>query len=173
MSGGPLRLCVLCGFALKNKFHAKAQRKTQRRKGIFFIFCLASLTVAACRQDAERGRVPSEVQEVVTSVGENIAQERYEQIYSDSSDLWKKDVTLDQSNEVFKTLKTKLGKVESRALHSAAEQQNSGGALKGHVYILSYQTRFERGDGMETFTLIEENGRWRLARYLVNSTALQ
>ena len=173
MSGGPLRLCVLCGFALKNKFHAKAQRKTQRRKGIFFIFCLASLTVAACRQDAERGRVPSEVQEVVTSVGENIAQERYEQIYSESSDLWKKDVTLDQSNEVFKTLQTKLGKVESRALHSATEQQNSGGVLKGHVYILSYQTRFERGDGMETFTLIEENGRWRLARYFVNSTALQ
>ena len=31
---------------------------------------------------------------------------------------------------------------------------------------LSYQTRFERGEGMETFTLIEENGRWLLARYL-------
>ncbi len=117
--------------------------------------------------------MPSEVQEVVTSVGENIEQERYEQIYSESSDLWKKDVTLDRSNEVFKSLHTKLGKVESRALHSATEQQNSGGALKGHVYILSYQTRFERGDGMETFTLIEENGRWRLARYFVNSTALQ
>jgi hypothetical protein len=140
---------------------------------IFLFISLASLTVSACRQDAERGRVPSEVQEVVTSVGENIAQERYEQIYSESSDLWKNDVTLDQSNEVFKTLQTKLGKVESRALHSAAEQQNSGGVLKGHVYILSYQTRFERGDGMETFTLIEENGRWRLARYFVNSTALQ
>ena len=139
---------------------------------VLFI-CLASLTVSACRQDVERGRVPSAVQEVVTSVGEDIAQERYEQIYSESSDLWKKDVTLEQSNEVFKTLQTKLGKVESRNLHSAAEQQNSGGVLKGHVYILSYQTRFERGEAMETFTLIEENGRWRLARYFVNSTALQ
>ena len=159
---------------------ATAQRKTRAflcavapPREIFLIIFLSSLTVAACRQDAERGRVPSEVQEVVTSVGENIAQERYEQIYSESSDLWKKDVTLDQSNEVFKTLQTKLGKVESRSLHSATEQQNSGGVLKGHVYILSYQTRFERGDGMETFTLIEENGRWRLARYFVNSTALQ
>ena len=138
-----------------------------------FLIVVSSLTVSACRQDAERGRVPSEVNEVITSVGENIAQERYEQIYNESSDLWKKDVGLEQSNEVFKTLRTKLGKVESRSLHSATEQQNSGGALKGHVYILTYQTRFERGDGMETFTLIEENGRWRLARYLVNSTALQ
>ncbi len=134
---------------------------------------LASLTVSACRQDVERGRVPSEVEEVIAAIGENIAQERYEQIYNESSSLWKKDVTLDQSNQTFKTLRTKLGKVESRTLHSATEQQNSGGVLKGHVYILSYQTRFERGDGMETFTLIEENGRWLLARYFVNSTALK
>lgn len=111
--------------------------------------------------------------EVVTTVGDNIAQERYEQIYNESSDLWKKDVTLEQSTEVFKTLRTKLGKPESRTLHSATEQQNSGGALKGHVYILTYQTHFEQGDGMETFTLIEDNGRWLLARYFVNSTELK
>ena len=129
--------------------------------------------VSACRETTERGRVPSEVQEVVTNIGDLIAQERYEQIYNDSSDLWKKDVTLEQSNEVFKQLRTKLGKVENRTLHSANEQENSGGPLKGHVFILSYETRFERGQGMETFTLIEQNGRWQLARYLVNSTALK
>ena len=178
LSVQPLCSLCLCGLFFRrdppprHREHRGCTEKA-RYPATFLIIFLASLTVSACRQDADRGRVPSEVQEVVTSVGENIAQDRYEQIYSESSDLWKKDVTLDQSNEVFKTLKTKLGKVESRALHSAAEQQNSGGALKGHVYILSYQTRFERGDGMETFTLIEENGRWRLARYFVNSTALQ
>jgi hypothetical protein len=129
--------------------------------------------VSACGQDNDRGRVPSEVQEVVNTVGEQIAQERYEQIYNESSDLWKVDVSLEQSNQVFKTLREKLGRVESRALHSATEQQNSGGALKGHVYILSYRTRFERGDGMETFTLVEQNGHWLLARYFVNSTALK
>lgn len=137
------------------------------------ILFVSILTISACRQDAERGRVPTEVQEVVTNVGDNIAQERYEQIYNESSDLWRKDVTLEQSNEVFKTLRTKLGKVESRSLHSATEQQNSSGVLKGHVYILTYQTRFERGEGMETFTLIEENGRWLLARYFVNSMNLK
>jgi len=147
--------------------------ETGRYLSITLIICIASLTASACRQDAERGRVPSEVQEVVASVGDNIAQERYEQIYNESSDLWKKEVTLERSNEALKTLRTKLGKVESRTLHSATEQQNSGGLLKGHVYILSYQTRFEHGEGMETFTLLEENGRWRLARYFVNSTALQ
>jgi len=127
----------------------------------------------ACAASNQRGRVPVEVDEVVTTIAANIDQERYEQVYSDSSDLWKRDVTLEQSNEVFKTLRTKLGKAESRSLNSATEQHNSGGALKGHVFILSYETRFERGHGMETFTLIEENSQWRLARYLVNSTDLR
>jgi hypothetical protein len=134
---------------------------------------LLVVSFPACRQDAGGNRVPAEVQEVVQHIGDQIAQERYDQIYNESSDLWKQDATLEQSNEVFKTLRAKLGKVETRSLHSANEQQNSGGTLKGHVYILTYQTRFERGEAMETFTLIEQNGRWLLARYLVNSTALQ
>ncbi len=139
---------------------------------VLILLLMVFVTVAACRQ-AERSRVPSEVNEVITNIGEQIAQERYEQIYNESSELWKKDVTLEQSNEVFKTLRTKLGRVETRSLNSAIRQENSGGVLKGHVYIVSYETHFERGDGMETFTLIEENGRWLLARYFVNSTALK
>ncbi len=133
---------------------------------------LAAMT-CACGTANQGKRVPAEVEDVVLNIGSNIDQERYEQIYSDSADLWKRDATLEQSNEVFKTLRSKLGKVENRSLHSATEQQNSGGPLKGHIFILRYETRFERGSGMETFTLTEENGRWRLARYLVNSTDLK
>ena len=140
---------------------------------ILLIVLLSALSVPACRPDTDRGRVPIEVQEVVTTVGDDIAQERYEKIYNEASELWRRDVTLEQSNEVFKTLQRKLGKASSRSLNAAAEQQNSGGPLKGHVFILSYKTSFERGDGMENFTLIEENGRWALARYFVNSTALK
>jgi hypothetical protein len=140
---------------------------------ILLIVLLSALSVTACRPDTDRSRVPIEVQEVVTTVGDDIAQERYEKIYNEASELWRRDVTLEQSNEVFKTLQTKLGKASSRSLNAAAEQQNSGGLLKGHVFILSYETHFERGDGMENFTLIEENGRWALARYFVNSTALK
>lgn len=148
-------------------------KKRDVSSSALLILFVSMLTISGCGQEAQRGRVPSEVQEVVTNVGDLMAQERYEEIYNESSDLWRKEVTLEQSNEVFKTLRTKLGKVESRSLHSATEQQNSSGILKGHVYILAYQTRFERGEGMETFTLIEENGRWLLARYFVNSTNLK
>lgn len=148
-------------------------------RGIALIALFLAATVLVCGISAcgisnqRSARVPSEVEEVVASIGNNLDQERYDQIYNDSSDLWKQDVTLEQSNEVFKTLRSKLGKVENRSLHSATEQQNSGGPLKGHAFILSYETRFERGAGMETFTLIEQDGRWRMARYLVNSTDLK
>jgi hypothetical protein len=117
--------------------------------------------------------IPPEVESVVGTVTDDIAQERYDKVYRDSSELWKHDASPEQSAEVLKTLHTKLGKVESRALHSATEQQNSGGPLKGRAFIITYQTKFERGEAMETFTLIEENGHWLLARYLVNSTALK
>jgi len=141
-------------------------------KIVLVVLLFVPVLMTSCRE-AERARVPSEVNEVITNIGEQIAQEHYEQIYNESSELWKKDVTLEQSNEVFKTLRTKLGRVETRSLNSAIQQENSGGALKGHVFILSYETHFERGDGMETYTLIEENGHWLLARYFVDSTALK
>jgi hypothetical protein len=142
-------------------------------RGIVLIVLLLTATAFACGTSNLRKRVPSEVEDVVANIGSNIDQERYEQIYLESAEVWRRDVTLEGSNEVFKTLRTKLGKVENRSLHSANEQQNSGGPLKGHIFILSYETRFERGSGMETFTMIEENGRWLLARYFVNSTNLK
>ena len=119
------------------------------------------------------GGIPAGVESTINTVSDDIAQDRYDKVYNESSELWKRDVTNEQSAEVLKTLHSKLGKVESRTLHSATEQQNSGGQLKGHAFIVTYQTKFERGEAMETFTLIEENGHWMLARYLVNSTALK
>ena len=138
------------------------------------LLLLAVLSCASCglRNQGTRS-LPSEVESSITTFTEDLAWERYEKIYNESSSLWKRDTTLEQSNEVFKKLRTQLGKVESRALHTATEQTNSGGPLQGHVFIVTYQTKFELGAGMETFTLIEEDNRWALARYFVNSTALK
>ncbi|HEY6806636.1 MAG TPA: DUF4019 domain-containing protein [Pyrinomonadaceae bacterium] len=133
---------------------------------------LLVLLATGCALKEGRSTIPSEVESAVGTVSDDIANERYDKVYDESSDLWKRDATREQSAEVLKTLHTKLGKVESRTVNSANEQQNSGGALKGHAFIISYQTKFEHAEAMETFTLVDENGRWALARYLVNSTAL-
>lgn len=150
------------------------RRSGNGRPVIRAILISFSLSVfVGCGINSQRNRLPAEVETAINSVADDIAQERYDKVYDESSELWKHDVSKEQSAEVLKTLRTRLGKVENRSLHSATEQQNSGGALKGNVYIVTYQSKFELGEGMETFTLVERDGQWLLARYLVNSTALK
>ena len=134
---------------------------------------LLALLSFACATNQGSRSLPPEVESAIGTINDEIAAERYEKIYNDASDLWRQNATLDESIATFKTLRTKLGTVENRTLQSAAEQQNSGGPLKGRAYIVAYRTKFHNGEGMETFTLVEQNGRWLLARYFVNSTALR
>ena len=129
--------------------------------------------ISGCGLQTERRGVPADVESAVGTIGDDLKAERYEKIYNEGSELWRQDSTLEQSTATLKTLRAKLGAVENRTLQSATEQQNSGGPLKGRAYIVNYQTKFQNGEGMESFTLVERNGRWLLARYFVNSTALK
>ncbi len=153
---------------------------TGRRKLLFqkhspkYLLLIALLPLGcACGANTERREVPPEVQTAIATLSDDTAAERYEKIYNEASDLWKQDSDLERSTAMLKTLREKLGNVKSRTLHSAIEQQNSGGPLKGSSFTITYQTNFERGDGMENFTLVERDRRWLLARYRVNSTALK
>jgi Protein of unknown function (DUF4019) len=134
---------------------------------------LLLLSFAACTTNQGAKAVPAALESTINSLSDEIAAERYDKIYNEASELWRDQCTLEDSTATFKTLRTKLGAVESRTMQSASEQQNSGGPLKGHVYIVSYRTKFQNAEGMETFTLVERDGRWQLARYFVNSTALK
>ena len=137
------------------------------------IVLIVALLSFACAAQTERRTIPPEVESAINAVTEDVAAERYEKIYNEASELWRQDATPEQSVATFKTLRTKLGAVESRVMQSATEQQNSGGPLKGRAFIVTYRTRFQNGEGMETFTLVERERQWRLARYFVNSTALK
>jgi len=138
-----------------------------------FLIVLISLFASACALREERRTIPPEVESTIGAISEEIAAERYEKIYNEASELWRQDATLEQSVSTLKTLRAKLGAVENRMLLSATEQQNSSGPLKGRAYIVTYRTKFQTGEGMETFTLVERDNRWQLARYFVNSTALK
>ena len=137
-----------------------------------FVLIVALISVN-CGISSERRVGPPEVESTISSGGDDIAAERYDKVYAEAADLWRQDAGLDQTIETFKTLRTKLGVVENRVLLSAKEQENSSGPLQGRAFIVTYRTKFQLGEGMETFTLLQRNGRWQLARYFVNSTALQ
>ena len=140
---------------------------------VLLVAIFVSFASLACGLQTERRSLPPEVESAIGTVSDEIEAERYEKLYTEASELWRQDATLEQSIATFKTLREKLGPVESRGLQSATEQTNSGGPLKGRAYILTYRTRFRNGEGMETFTLVERKGQWLLARYLVTSTALK
>ncbi|HEX3280216.1 MAG TPA: DUF4019 domain-containing protein [Pyrinomonadaceae bacterium] len=153
--------------------HRRSRDFSFKLTSIVFSIVVGGLLVTACGLQTERRALPADVEAAIGTINDEIAAERYERVYGDAADLFRQDATLEQSVATFKTFRSKLGPVENRTLQSATEQQNSGGPLKGRVYIVTYRTKFQNGEGMETFTLVERDGRWLLARYLVNSTALK
>ncbi|MGH9875247.1 MAG: DUF4019 domain-containing protein [Pyrinomonadaceae bacterium] len=152
------------------KAKAVTGHRTPKRYALLFLVALSGL---ACATNQGRRSLPPEVESAIGRINDEIAAERYDKIYNDASELWRQDATIEESIATFKALRTKLGPVENRTLQSATEQQNSGGMMKGRAFIVSYRTKFQNGEGMETFTLVERDGRWLLARYFVNSTALK
>jgi hypothetical protein len=133
----------------------------------FFIFNFALFS--GCTLKANRGGIPAPAQATIDTVSTDIAEGRYEKIYAEAAEEWRAAATPEQANATFKTLKDRLGSVKSRSFHSATEQDTTS----GHSFVITYTTSFERAEGMETFTLVEREGRWLLARYFVNSDALK
>jgi hypothetical protein len=130
---------------------------------------LLLLMATGCALKANRGGVPPEAQAVIDTTTSDISEGRYEKIYNEAAEEWRQATTLDESNATFKSLSGKLGGVKGRSFHSASEQDTTS----AHSFTITYKTSFERADGMETFTLVERNNRWLLARYFVNSDALK
>ncbi len=153
--------------------HRRSQNCSFKLASLFFSIALVGVLATACGLKTERSGVPAEVESAIGTISDEIAAERYDKVYADAADLFRQDATLELSAATFKTLRSKLGQLENRTLQSATEQQNSGGPLKGRVYIVTYRTKFQNAEAMETFTLVERDGHWLLARYLVNSTALK
>jgi hypothetical protein len=128
---------------------------------------------AACNQAIRRSGMPAGAQTVLDTSIEDIDAGRYEKLYHEAADEWRNDTTLDESKATFQKLHDKLGKMRTRDLQSVREEQTGTAPIAGHSVIAIYQTSFEQGTGMETFTLLERGGHWYLARYYVTSNALK
>lgn len=131
------------------------------------------LLVAACNIGTRRSGIPAGAQAALDAAIEDIDAGRYDKVYAEASDEWKNQSSLDQSKATLQTLKEKLGRARTRDLQTAREEQTSTGPVPGHSVTMIYQTTFDRGEGMETFTLIEHGGRWALAKYYVSSSGLK
>jgi len=140
---------------------------------IAFLVILPGLLSLACMRGPRRSGISSDAQTVIETAIQDIDAEHYEKLYNEAGDEWRKDSTLEESKATFQRLREKLGRAQVRNLDTAREERTGTAPIPGHSLIAVYQTQFERGDGMETFTLIEHGGKWYLAKYFVTSTALR
>ena len=137
-----------------------------------FAFCLFTFAFPGCAVD-ERRDVPAGARATVERVTEDVAAGRDAKVYEEAAPEWRANVSAEESARTLARVRARLGRVESRALHTGREQQSAPAPLSGHTLELVYQTRFERGNAMERFTLLERGGEWLLAGYTVTSDLLK
>ena len=178
-SGGSKRRRSLINHKSKREVTGKAQpyrtvwRQSRFRWLSFWSFVLALALCAACTRGERRSGIPADAQSVLDTAIEDINAGDYDKLYNEAADEWRRDTTLEESKATFERLREKLGRATVRNLQTAREEQTGTSPVAGHSLIAIYQTSFERGHAMETFTLIERGGKWYLAKYFVSSTALQ
>lgn len=154
----------------------KGERQRAERAGAVFPFALClftlALLLAACTVD-ERRQLPVEAQATIDSVTDDIAAGRDEKIYEEAAEEWRRHVSPAENRILLERVRTRLGNVQSRKMHSGTESKGGSNKIEGHSLVIRYETNFERATGMETFTLLEREGRWLLAGYTVTSDALK
>ncbi|HEX8423850.1 MAG TPA: DUF4019 domain-containing protein [Pyrinomonadaceae bacterium] len=153
--------------------HGPITPRALLRLAAAFLF-FAMLLNLACGVGEKRSGLPAAAQSSIDNITGDMARADYEKIYADAAEEWRRTASAGESRANLERIRNALGNVISRAQLSAQERENSGGDLvAGRMLVVNYNTKFERADAIETFTLIERSGRWLLARYAVNSNALR
>lgn len=155
------------------KRHKLSGSRLKRLSFSCVLFLLAAAFSTACTIDEKQSGIPLKAQETINHFTEDFNAGSFDKIYNESAAEWRSRVTLEQSNETFRTLKERLGIIKERAFTSGRQQQNPSSDLPANSLVVRYNTKFERAEGMETFTLIERDGRYLLAGYSVSSNVLK
>lgn len=147
--------------------------KIMKRWWILVLLTAVLLAGLSCRSSARRSGIPAEAQTALNSVIDDIDNGRFDKLYQEASDEWRGQSSLEDSKAKLQKLHDSLGKARTRTLNSAREEQTSTAPIAGHSVTAFYQTTFERGTGMEAYVLVENSGRWQLAKYYVTSSSLK
>ena len=140
------------------------------RKTSILIFTAVLLGSVACGGGARRNGIPPAAQTVLDSAIQDIDAGNYDKLYQEASDEWRNQVSIEDSRAKMQQMRDTMGKVKTRTLQTAKEEQTSTAPVAGHSLTAFYQATFDKGAGMEAFVLVEHGGRWYLAKYYVTSS---
>jgi hypothetical protein len=150
----------------------KAQSRKFLRSSLVALLLLLS-SAFGCAIDRHRSGLPAGAQEVIDELTREIAAGEFARVYETAADEWRASVSAEENDKILARVRDTFGRVQSRSPVSASERGDATGTRGEHTVLVSYDTRFERGDAIESFTLVERGGRWQLARYSVNSDAFK
>ena len=140
------------------------------RKTSILIFTAVLLGTFACGGGARRDGIPPAAQTVLDSAIQDIDAGNYDKLYQEAADEWRNQVSIEDSRAKMQAMRDAMGKVKTRTLQTAREEQTSTAPVAGHSLTAFYQATFDKGAGMEAFVLVEHGGRWYLAKYYVTSS---
>ena len=143
------------------------------RKTSILIFTAVLLGTFACGGGAWRDGIPPAAQTVLDSAIQDIDAGNYDKLYMEASDEWRNQVSIEDSRAKMQAMRDTMGKVKTRTLQTAREEQTSTAPVAGHSLTAFYQATFDKGAGMEAFVLVEHGGRWYLAKYYVTSSGVK
>jgi hypothetical protein len=143
-----------------------------RKIGIL-IFTAVVLGTFACSGGTRRNGIPPAAQAVLDSSIQDIDAGNYDKLYMEASDEWRNQVPPEDSRARMQQMRDAMGKVKTRTLQNAREEQTSTAPVAGHSLTAFYQATFDKGAGMEAFVLVEHGGRWYLAKYYVTSSGVK
>jgi hypothetical protein len=92
---------------------------------------------------------------------------KYPESWSEVAQIFKERVTLQQWESAMQSVRTPLGKVESRKLKGAQYTKTLPGVPDGEYVVIQYDTRFEqKKSSVETITpMKDKDGQWRVSGY--------
>ncbi|HZG54440.1 MAG TPA: DUF4019 domain-containing protein [Pyrinomonadaceae bacterium] len=138
------------------------------------LFLSLVFAAAGCGVGHKQSGLPAGAQAAIDGMTADLSRGDYDKIYAEAADEWRQTARAEESRANLERLRNALGGVLGRAQLSAQERAAGGDAQPaGRTLVVGYNTKFERADAIETFTLVERQGRWQLARYAVNSNALR
>jgi len=94
---------------------------------------------------------------------------KYSASWSEAAQLFKEKVTLQQWESALQSVRTPLGKVDSRKLKNTHYTKTLPGAPDGEYVVIQYETRFEKKkSALETITpMKDKDGQWRVSGYYI------
>ena len=129
------------------------------------IAAFLTISLASC---AALGEGTEKAEKQVEVIHRLYNSKKFDRVYALTDQIYQEASTKEFNERFLKTIYKRLGKVEKKT--RTGWQANTN--MQGSFLVLVYDTKFEKGQGVETFTMKLEDDKVTMAAYNIDSPAL-